>query len=105
MEITTSQQLMNYVVMATVAIVGLGKGFAQMQTWGWFPVRPVNGNGNGSLKKSGDMTVESFEGKVRHAVRGELQAITLLQGETNRRLEEIGKTLVRMETILEQQSK
>lgn len=96
---TTGHQVLDYVIASAVVLIGTGRVFSQLQEWGFFP----RWNGNG--KKAGDLTVESFEGKVRHAIRGELQPITTAQSETNRRLEKANETLIRIATILEQQSK
>lgn len=99
MEPSTGHQLMDYIVALAVCFIGMGKGFTLMKDWGWFPAR----NGHDGLKRFGDLTVETADGKVRHAIRGELQPLTLLQTETNRRLEGLNVVLVEIRTILEQQ--
>ena len=104
MELNVGHQIMDYVVAVSVILIGVGKGVVLLKEHGFFPSHNDNSNRE-DLKRVSDLTMESFETKVRHAVRGELQLLAPAQSETNRRLEEATRVLVRIEAILEQQTK
>lgn len=54
------------------------------------------------LKRVGDMTVETLEAKVRHVVRNELGVLCLKIDESNKRLEQINNSMIRLVAIMEE---
>lgn len=99
-EINTGHQLLDVAVTGAVVVIGIARGVTWLRDLGWLPSRE-----NGRIKRLADMTVDSFEKILRHGTRSEMQVIGVELSKLQETSQQMLLTLVKIQTILEQQHK